>query len=535
MGRERLDSWKAIAAYLKRDKSTVRRWEKEGLPIRRHRHAKKAAVYAYPSEIDLWWNADRTQPERAAPREITSIAVLPLANLSGDPGQNYFADGMTEALITELGGIGSLRVVSRTSAIAYKDSKKALDQIARELNVDAVVEGAVVRESGRARITVQLIGTQPERQLWAERYERDVSSILALQRDVAGAVAEGIHAKLTPKERILLAQPRSVDPDAYEAYLKGRYYSNKVVEIPENLLKARESFEAAIRKDPGFAPAHAGLARSYAWSYDLPAESLRPPREVFPKAKAAALKALELDETLADAHLALAYIKEAYDWDWDRAEHAYQRAIELNPSSVDARFEYARFLAIPRRFDEAFAQIKRNEQLDPVARADRFRNGKGWLYYWAFKFDRALHEAQSLLELEPCFARAHYLSGLVYTQKALYEEAIASHRKAIAQSGEDSRSLALLASAHGRAGQTSEALGIVARLNERAKREYISGLWMAQAHLGLGNNEEALQWLERGFQERDELGMLARSPFWYGPLRSEPRFRELLRRLRLPD
>jgi len=534
MGGERLESWKAIAAYLKRDESTVRRWEREGLPIHRHLHAKKASVYAYSSEIDLWWNADRTRLERAATHEITSIAVLPLANLSGDSGQDYFADSMTEVLITELGKISSLRVVSRTSAMAYKGSRKALDQIARELSVDAVVEGAVVRESGRTRITVQLIGTQPERQLWAERYERDVSSILALQRDVAGAVAEGIHAKLTPKERILLAQPRSVDPEAYEAYLKGRYYWNKVVEIPENFLKARESFEAAIRKDPGFAPAYAGLARSYAWSYSVSAESLRPPREVFPKAKAAALKALELDETLAEAHLALAYVREGYDWDWDGAERAYQRAIELNPNSVDARFEYARYLAIPRRFDEAFMQIQRIEELDPVARADKVRNGKGWLYYWAFQFDRALQEAQSLLELEPRFARAHYLCGLVYTHKALYEESIISHRKAIAHSGEDSRSLALLASAHGRAGQTAEALGIVARLNERAKREHVSGLWMAQAHLGLGNNGEALRWLERGFQERDELGMLARSPFWYGPLRSEPRFRELLRRLRLP-
>lgn len=418
--------------------------------------------------------------------------------------------------------------------MAYKGSKKALSQIARELGVDAVVEGAVVLENGRARTTVQVFGTQPERQLWSEHYERDVSSILALQQDVAQAVAVEIHAKLTPKERSLLSKPRPIDPQAYEAYLTGRYFWHK--HASENLLKARACFEAAIGRDQQFAPAFAGVARAHAWAYRLLCRSLRPPREVFPQAKAAALKALELDETLPEAHLALAFIKQAYDWDWQGAERSYLRAIELNPNSVDARFEYALYLTIPRRFDEAFAQMKRTEELEPVARSERVRCGKAWLYYWAQKFDDALREAHSLLELDPTFGRAHYLCGLNYTAKGLYDEAIASYHKAMELWGDDLRLLAFLGRACGKAGQRSEALAILAHLNERAQHEYVPGIWIAHPHMGLGNHEEAVQCLVRSFEQRDELDGLARAPLWFAvPLRADPRVQDLLRRLQFPS
>ena len=561
----RLDSWKAIAAYLKRDESTVRRWEKEGLPVHRHVHAKKASIYAYASEIDEWWNAGRTRLERAETGRrsrrrlvwalasasllvaagagwlvlgkrqdntadaISAIAVLPLDNLSGDSQQDYFADGITEALITELGRIKAVRVMSRSSVMPYRGRKKALQEVARELKVDAIVEGSVLREGSRVRVTAQLMRVQPERLLWAERYEREISSILALERDVARAIAAEIRAKLSPSESAVLASSRPVNAQAYESYLKGRYHWYKAT--PEGLLQARESFQQAIDKDPSFAPAYAGLADTYAWIYRRPSRSLRPPREVFPKAKAAVLKALELDDTLAEAHLALAYIKEAFDWDWEGAERSYQRAIELNPNYAAARHGYALFLAISRRFDESFKHIEVAQRLDPLSRS--VRNGKGWLYLWSQQYDLALSQSQTMIDLEPSLSQVHYFRGIVYTQKAMYDDAIASHERAIAMSGETARSLALLAHAYGRAGQTARAHALIIRVLERSKQDYVQPHDVAIAYLGVGDKEHALKWLERGFEERDELGALARAPFWYAPLRSEPRFQDLLRRLRL--
>jgi len=566
---ERLDSWKAIAAHLSRDESTVRRWEKEGLPVHRHLHAKKASIYAYTSEIDLWWNQDRTRLEgvkppagprrrlawflaicsmllaagagwfvlgdrlidRPAAGAITSIAVLPLENLSGDPQQDYFVDGITEALINELGRLKALRVMSRASVMGYKDRKKNLRQIARELNVDALVEGTVVREGNRVRVIAQLVRVQPERQIWAERYEREVSSILMLQADLARAIAGEVRAKLTNPEQVLLSKARVVDPEAYEAYLRGRFEWNKAT--PQGLRKAMESFEESIRKDPSFAPAYAGLADAYAWSYRSPGPTLQPPHAVFPKARAAALKALELDDTLAEAHASLGYIKEAYDWDWEGAERAYRRAIELNPSYATAHHWYALYLSIPRRYEEAFAHIRRAEELDPFSR--RVRNGKGWLYLWSGQFDRAIQQAQTMLELERDFAPAHYSLGLAYIGAGKYEDAIVSHRRAIAQSGESTRSLAFLAHALGKAGQTTEALEIIAKLTERSRQNYVAGYQVAIAHMGVDNKEEALRWLERAVEQRAELGNLNRGgAFWLRALSSDPRYQDLLRRLRLP-
>jgi TolB-like protein/Flp pilus assembly protein TadD len=566
---ERLDSWKAIAAYLKRDERTVRRWEKEGLPIHRHLHARKASVYAYSSEIDSWWNDGRTclaveavgaprrrlawllaicsmllavgagwiafgdrLVNRSAAGAITSIAVLPLENLSGDPQQDYFADGITEALINELGRIHALRVISRSSVMGYKGRKKALEQVARELNVDALVEGAVVREGSRVRVTAQLVRMQPERQLWAERYERDVASILVLQADLARAIAGEVRAKLTSPEQALLSKARAVDPEAYEAYLKGRFQFNKAT--AEGIHKARVSFDEAIRKDPSFAPAYAGLADTYSWSWTFPGRTLQAPHAVFPKAKAAVLKALELDDALAEAHASLGFIKEVYDWDWEGAERAYRRAIELNPSYATAHHWYAMYLGIPKRYDEAFAYLRRAEELDPLSL--RVRSGKGWLYFWSGQFDRMLQDAQTMLELEPGHGQVHYFLGHAYLAKGMYEEAIASYRREMARSGKATRLLAFTAYALGKAGQTTEALKLIAELTERARHDYVAGNLLAIAHMGVGNKEEALRWLEHAFEQRTQLGDLNRGAyFWLQPLHSDPRFQDLLRRLRLPS
>ena len=564
---ERLDSWKAIAAYLKRDERTVRRWEKEGLPVHRHLHAKKASIYAYPSEIDLWWNRDRRRLEaapavtalrrrrgwlvasasllaagagwiafgdrlldRSATGNIPSIAVLPLENLLGDPQQEYFADGMTEALITELGRIKGLRVTSRSSVMAYKDRKRSLDAVARELKVDAVVEGAVAREGNRVRVTAQLIRMRPERQVWAERYERELSSILALQVEVARAIAGEVRAKLTQPEQALLTTSRAVHPEAYEAYLKGRFEFNKAT--AQGLRRSREWFQESIRKDPNFAPAYAGLANAYAW----PAPSagiVEPPHTVFPKAKAAVIKALELDDMLAEGHAALGFIKEAYEWDWEGAERAYRRAIELNPNYATAHHWYALYLTIPKRYEDAFAHISRAEQLDPLSR--RVRNGKGWLYLWSGQFDRAIEQAQAMLELEPNFSLAHYHLGLAYLGKGMYKEAIASLRRGIADYGETSASLAFLAYALGKSGQRTEALQIIAKLTDRAQHNHVSGYQIAIAHVAVGNNDQAIQWLQRAVEQRTQISSLNRgAEVWLKPLHPDPRYQELRRRVRLP-
>ena len=567
---ERLDSWKAIAAHLKRDESTVRRWQKEGLPVHRHLHTKKASVYAYPSEIDLWWKEGRARLERveavtvgsrrplawslvglivlaagagwtvfgdrlvnrSAAGAISSIAVLPLENLSGDPQQDYFADGITEALINELGRIKALRVISRSSVVGYKGRKKPLEQVARDLNVEALVEGAVVREGSRVRVTAQLVRMQPERQVWAERYERDVASILVLQAELARAIAGEVRAKLTSPEQALLSKVRAVDPEAYEAYLKGRFQFNKAT--AEGIHKARASFEDAIRKDPTFARAYAGLADTYSWSWTFPGRTLQAPQAVFPIAKAAVLKALELDDTLAEAHASLGFIKEAYDWDWEGADRAYRRAIELNPSYATAHHWYAMYLGIPRRYDEAFAYLRRAEELDPLSL--RVRSGKGWLYFWSGQFDRMLQDAQTMLELEPGHGQVHYFLGHAYLAKGMYEEAIASYRREMARSGKATRLLAFTAYALGKAGQTTEALKLIAELTERARHDYVAGNLLAIAHMGVGNKEEALRWLEHAFEQRTQLGDLNRGAyFWLQPLHSDPRFQDLLRRLRLPS
>jgi tetratricopeptide (TPR) repeat protein len=415
--------------------------------------------------------------------------------------------------------------------MGYKNTKKTIPQIARELNVDALVEGAVLREGSRVRVTAQLIRTKPERRLWADRYERDVSSILALQRDLAHVIAAEIRATLTPEEKVLLSGGRPVNAASYEAYLKGRYHWNKASGAA--LLQARAYFEEAIDRDPGFAHAYVGLANTYAWAYRWDAPSLPAPREAFPRAKAAALKAIALDATLAEAHASLAYIKEAYDWDWEGAERDYRRAIELNPSYPAARHWYALYLAIPRRFDEAFAHMKRAEELDPLSRA--VRRGKGVLYLYAREYDRAIEQWRMTLELEADFPQTHYALAIAYAQKGMYEDAIGSHRKAIALAGETPRTLAILAHAFGKAGQKREALQILGDLNERAKREYVSGYHMAIGHVGAGNRDEALQWLEKAFQERDPwLSEINSASFWLDELRSDTRFQDLLRRLRLP-
>jgi TolB-like protein/Flp pilus assembly protein TadD len=458
---------------------------------------------------------------------IESIAVLPLANLSGDPEQEYFADGMTEELITNLGKISALRVISRTSVMRYKKTEKPLPQIARELGVDGIVEGSVLRVGDRVRITAQLIQAEQERHLWAESYERDLRDILALQSEVARAIASEIKVRLTPQEQTRLASARPVNPDAHEAYLKGRYFWNKRTE--EGLKKGIDFFGQALEKDPAYALAYTGLADCY---YLLADYRFVPWKEAYPRAKGAATKALELDETLAEAHTSLALIKDRYEWDWPGAEREFKRAIELNPNYATAHHWYSNYLEEMGRHDEAIAEIKRAQQLDPLSLI--INAVVGLRFRSARRYDEAIEQLRKTLEMDPNFAMAHFLLGGVYKQKGQYESAIAEYQKGRSASGGSVHLLAALGRAYAAAGKRRKALKILGELKELSKRRYVSASFVASIYVALGEKDQALEWLEKGYRDRDAAMVGLNWVPTFDPLRSDPRFEDLLRRMNFP-
>jgi TolB-like protein/Tfp pilus assembly protein PilF len=567
---ERLDSWKEIAAYLKRGESTVRRWEKEGLPVRRHAHKSKASVYAYTSEIDVWWNDGRARLEsienaaggrrqrvvglvaaglvllgvglalnvdgvrdrllgRSVAGEVTSIAVLPLKNISGDPQQDYFMDGMTEALVTELGKISGLRVLSYQSVISYRQTAKPLPQIARELKVDALLEGAVLHSRDRVRITANLVQAVPERHLWAQTYEFDPRDVLAVQREVARDVARQIRIRLTPQEQARLTTSPRVDPEAYEAYLLGRAYFYKI-RTPTNVMRAKENFEKAIERDPGYASAYASLAELYIGTSGSGILT-RGPRDARLKARLWAEEALKLDDTLAEAHTALARVAQQ-EWDWAGAEREYQRAIELNPSDPLARIWYAIYLYAMQRFEEAVAQAERAQRLDPVS--PLVNTWAGAAYFFAGRPEEAMVSWQKALELDPSYSDASIVLARTYVTKGLYLQAIAELQKALIFNPREPFVVGALAHAYARAGQREEALKLLGELKrieaERGSIPTFSFIW---AYAGLNDKEHAFAWLEKSYQERrDRMVWLNVDPL-LDPLRPDPRFHELVRRVGL--
>jgi len=464
----------------------------------------------------------------AAPPKIESIAVLPLANLSGDPQQEYFADGMTEELIATLGKLSALRVISRTSVMRYKKTEKPLPQIARELNVDAVIEGSVLRAGDRVRITAQLIQAANDRHLWAESYERDLRDVLSLQSEVAQAIANEVKIKVTPDEQAQLAGARPVDPDAHEAYLKGRYYFNKRTQ--EGLTKGIEYFGAAIAKDPGYALAYSGLADCYTLLGGI--YSLRPPKEALPRAEAAALKALEIDKAAAEPHTSLAMVRFWYEWDWAGAEREFKRAIEVDPRYSSAHQWYAWLLAATGRLEEAREETRRAQALDPLSLP--VDTSAIYIFYLSREYDRAVEECRKALDLDPNFARAHSNCGLAYEAKGMYREAITEFEKAVTISGTRATYAGQLGHALAVSGEKGQALKILEELRERSKQTYVPAHEMAVICVGLGEKDQAFGWLRNAYEERSSwLPMLAVSPLFDG-LRSDPRFQALLRRMNLP-
>jgi len=455
-------------------------------------------------------------------RTIESIAVLPLENLSGDPEQEYFADGMTDALIGELARISALRVISRTSVMQYKGARVPLVEIAKKLNVDAVVEGTVQRDGRRVRITAQLIGMAPERHLLAESYERDLDNILILQKEVARAIAQKINIKLTPLEESLLTAAREVNPALYEAYLKGMFYLNQFT--PGGIKKGLVYLQQAVKEGPADPLAYAGLAIGY----NLLAHTPSPPPSALPQARMAALKALELDENLAEVHLALAMIKIYGDWDREGAGRDYRRALELSPNLAMAHAHYGWYLEMSGQVDEALEELDRAQKLDPLLPI--YPAWSGWLNFWEGRYDTAIEEAKKSLELNPDFPIGLYVLGGSYAAKGKYGEAIALQRKAGALNPDFEWALG---QTYALAGRKKEALNVATKLKGKARVWDTFGL--AEIYTALGEKDEAFRWLEAAYEQRHPYIQWFMRNGSFDPLKGDPRYTDLARRLNLAE
>jgi TolB-like protein/DNA-binding winged helix-turn-helix (wHTH) protein/Tfp pilus assembly protein PilF len=462
-----------------------------------------------------------------APAEIRSLAVLPLENLSADASQSYFADGMTDELITDLAQISALRVISRTSVMVYKGARKPLPQIARELNVDAVVEGTVLRSGDQVRITAQLIEASSDKHLWSRSYEGEFRDTLVLQKRVAKEIADEIRINLTPQEQAALKSVKVVNPQAYESYLKGRYFWNK--RTADGLKVALAYFNQAVEEDPKYAQAYSGLADTYAllgdWQY-----AVLTPKEAFPKAKAAAIKALEVDGALGEAHNSLAFVLDGFDWDFDAAGKEFRRAIELNPGYATAHHWYAWHLSLLGRYDEAIAEMRKAENLDPLSliiNADLAE-----LLVLARSYDESIQQSRKTIEMDPNFALAHNQLAQAYLQKHMYAEAVAELRKAVLLSGGCPTCIANLARAYVLSGNRSEAEKLLTDLKGRSNPGYSNAAEIAIIYASLGETDQAMNSLEKGYEERFNPGVLLRPGF--DPLRSDSRFQNLVHRIGLP-
>jgi TolB-like protein/DNA-binding winged helix-turn-helix (wHTH) protein/Flp pilus assembly protein TadD len=465
----------------------------------------------------------RNRPSSAL---IRSLAVLPLDSLSGDASQDYFADGMTDELITDLGQISALRVISRTSVMSYKRVRKPLPQIARELNVDGVVEGTVLRSGNRVRITAQLINASDDKHLWAHSYEGDFRDALGLQNQVARSIAEEIRINVSPREQTELKTVKVVNPQAYESYLKGRFFWNK--RTADGLKVAAAYFNEAVDINPNYAQAYSGLADTYALLGDWQYEAMTP-KEALPKAKAAAIKALELNNTLGEAHNSLAFCMDAFDWDFASAEKEFRRAIELNPSYATAHHWYAWHLSLLGRNSEAISEMKKAKDLDPLSliiSADLAE-----LLLIAHSYDESIQQSRRTIEMDANFALAHNQLAQAYIQKRMFDEAVAELQMAIELSGGSPTFTANLARAYAAMGRRNEAIELLNDLRKHSSPGYSDASEIAAVYVALGDSDRAMTWLEKGFEERFNPSVLLRPGF--DPIRSDPRFQGLLRRIGL--
>jgi len=459
--------------------------------------------------------------------KLDSIAVLPLEDLQADPRQEYFADGITDELITELAKISSLRVISRTSIVRYKRSHKPLGEIARELGASAIVEGTVLRSGDRVRVTAQLIDAARDQHIWAQSYEQTLGDILQLQGRVARDIAVHVNARLTGSEQQMLAESRSILPEAHEAYLKGHFFWNK--RSAKDARQAIQYFERAVELQPDYAEAYAGIAEAYVvlgWD-----SAVLPPDDAFPKARAAALKALDVDRSSSLAHNALMWVDLFYQWNWKEAEAEAKEAIRLSPSSVTAHHHYSRLLAFTGRFDEALAESRRSVQLDPL---DPIAEGSvAWNSYLARHYDDAIRKSLQMIEMYPSMPGYYRFLGWCYEVQGRFPEALAVLRQAKERSDAPA-ALADLGYASAASGDRPAASGFLQKLMELSNHEYVPPYYVALVHAGLHENGQAFEWLEKAYREHSpDLVFLLTEPRW-DVLRADGRFRKMLARVGFP-
>jgi TolB-like protein/DNA-binding winged helix-turn-helix (wHTH) protein/Tfp pilus assembly protein PilF len=467
---------------------------------------------------------------RRAPAPIHSVAVLPLENLTGDADQEYLVDGMTDQLITSLARIGSLRVISRTSIMQYKTARKPLRDIARELDVEAVLEGTLTRSNTHVRITVRLIDATTDRLLWGENYDRELSDVITLQNQIAKAIADKFSATLTPVERTQLTAAHPVDPVAYELYLKGRYFWVK--RTGESFNRAMDYFRQAIERDPRYAAPYSGLADCYVLfgsSFDVGGHA---PGDVQPQAKAAAMKALELDDALADAHSSLAYVKLTYDWDWTRAEAEFRRSLDLNPGYAHGHHWYAHLLLASGRTNEALAESRQALELDPLSPIINVH--LAWHYLYTEQYERALEQVAKTLELNPAYALAHWYGGLAYERKKMFPDALRELATARDLLPGNLAVQSDIGRIHAVSGNAVEAERVIAELKQQSARRYVNKYEVALIYVGLGKQDEAFGWLQQAFRERSDQMIYLRVDPRLESLRTDARFADLVRRVAIP-
>jgi TolB-like protein len=498
---ERLDSWKEIVAYLRHSVRTVRRWESEGLPVHRHAHKKRPAIYAYKTEIDTWWNDGRARLVQLARPRVTGqidrvmLVVLPFENLGGNASQEYFSDGLTEEMISRLGQMDprTLGIIARTSAIQYKGTKKRVAQIGKELGVDYILEGTVRLAADRVRISAQLIQVSDQTHLWAKSYERDLRDIFILQDEIAQAIASEIEVSLAPAQQARFENFVPASPEAHEAYLKGRYYLTRIA--GRDLQKALEYFQQATEIDPNYALAYAGLAETY----NVMNTMHGPPIETAPKARAAATKALELDRTLAEAHVSLGTVRLFYDWDWPNAEKGFLCSLELNPNLPEAHLGYASYLATIARFDESHDQLRTAYLLDPLSVSFRLE----WLcnFYVSRRYEETLQLCRKIKALPPDFTEPFATEAFVYAHIGRFREAVEAADQAVCHSNSPI-DLAKAAQAYAESGKKEQARRLLQQLLAAARERFVCGYNVAAVYAALGEPDQAFSWLEEGIRQR---------------------------------
>ena len=479
----------------------------------------------------FWLVRTGSHATSAAPR-LRSIAVLPLENLSGDPSQEYFADGMTDELITDLAKVGALRVISRTSVMRYKGTKKSLPEIARELNVDGIVEGSVLRSGNRVRITAQLLHAPTDRHLWAETYERDLGNVLKLQSEVAQTIAQQVRVQLTPQQQARLRSSPAVNPEAYEAYLRGRYFLSNQFTMAEPLNKAKSYFEESIRKDPGFALAYSGLADSYVY-LAFSGQGGLSPDHAYKSAKAALNKALELDDSIGEAYDTLGLLSWRFEWNWEAAERNFNRAIALAPSYSCAHEDRAVYLSFLGQRAEALAEIATSNELDPGPSSAMTESAA---QYQMRNYEALLDASRRGVAANPNEWTEHYNLAVGYVGTGKLLEAISEYQKAVEISDGNPDAVASLAHAYAVIGRRAQAEKILHDLEHKSKSVYVSPYTFATIYAGLGEKDRAFEFLEKAYQQRSlDIPWHLKADLRIDNLRSDPRFQDLARRVGYPQ